>query len=214
MIPDASEGAQPVLWLNGNFIPLNQAAISPLDRGLLYGDGLFETLRAQGSRLLYLDEHLARFKASARVLNLSLPTEPAWPDIISELLARNRLQEGLARVKIVLTRGVDPDLGLPVPARPTLLIMAQAYTPPPPEAYAAGWRLGTFRQGAAPALAGHKSLNYIFYLWARQTMRQAGADEALILDQEATWPRRPWAPCSVARMAAGGRPIAPANYRA
>jgi branched-chain amino acid aminotransferase/para-aminobenzoate synthetase component 1 len=176
------------LWLNGAFTPLGQAAISPLDRGLLYGDGLFETLRAQEGRVLYLGEHLARLRASARALALRLPPylgeEPDWALVLGQLLAHNRLTQAPARVKIVLTRGVDPDLGLPAAVSPTLLIMAQAYTPPTAEAYCAGWRLGTFHQASAPALARHKSLNYLFYLWARQEARQAGADEALILDQE------------------------------
>ncbi len=184
MIPAASGGPEPQLWLNGAFLPLSRAAISPLDRGLLYGDGLFETLRAQEGQALFLEEHLARLAASARFLNITLAAAPVWPALMGELLARNRLEKGLARVKIVLTRGIAPDLGLPAPARPTLLVTAQAYVPPTQPVYQAGWRLGTFDQGAAPALAGHKSLNYLFYLWARQKMLQAGADEALILDPE------------------------------
>lgn len=184
MIPGSHGEIRPLLWLNGEFLPLEQAAISPLDRGFLFGDGLFETLRAQEGRVLGLDEHLARLRASARLLAMPLDDEPSWAGVLHQLLALNRLTQGLARIKIVLTRGIDPDLGLPAPARPTLLILAQPYTPPSAQAYRAGWRLGSFRQGGAPALAGHKSLNYLFYLWARQSARQAGADEALILDQE------------------------------
>lgn len=179
-----SPSPQPWLWLNGRFLPLEQAAISPLDRGFLYGDGLFETLRAQEGRALWLEEHLVRLKASARFLRLPTPEDIDWPSVIGGLLARNGLQQGLARVKIVLTRGEHSDLGLPPPALPTLLVTAQAYRQPTPQDYQAGWRLGSFRQGAAPALAGHKSLNFLFYLWARQEARQGGADEALILDAQ------------------------------
>ncbi|CAO0820733.1 Aminotransferase class IV [Desulfarculales bacterium] len=180
----ANSDFQPQLWLNGDFNPLSQAAISPLDRGFTFGDGLFETLRAQEGRALFLEEHLARFRASARFLCLPLAEEPPWPAIIGELLLRNRLQEGLARVKIMLTRGVAPELCLPMPDCPTLLVTAQAYTPPAPEVYQAGWRLPVFRGGTAPVLAGHKSLSYLFYLWARQQAIEAGGQEALILDQD------------------------------
>lgn len=182
MSPSPAPPAEPVLWLNGAFAPLGQAAVSPLDRGLLYGDGLFETLRAQAGRVLWLAEHLARLRASARFLNLPLAGEPAWAAVMAQLLARNGLSQGLARVKIVFTRGLEPALGLPAATRPTLLITAQAYSPPSAEAYRDGWRLHLFTQGAAPALAGHKTLSYLFYLWARQAAGQAGADESLILD--------------------------------
>ncbi|MBI4798112.1 MAG: aminotransferase class IV [Desulfarculus sp.] len=180
MSPPPAPTDEPVLWLNGAFTPLGQAAVSPLDRGLLYGDGLFETLRAQEGRALFLDEHLARLRASARFLNIPLAGEPAWPAVMAELLARNGLHQGLARVKIVLTRGAEAALGLPAATQPTLMVTAQAYTPPTPQAYGAGWRLHTFTQGAAPALAGHKTLNYLYYLWARQAAGQAGADAATI----------------------------------
>ncbi|MBI5522675.1 MAG: aminotransferase class IV [Desulfarculus sp.] len=182
MSQPAAQPVEPVLWLNGAFTPLGQAAVSPLDRGLLFGDGLFETLRAQEGRALWLAEHLARLKASAHFLNIPLASEPDWPALIAELLDRNHLAEGLARVKIVLTRGAEPALGLPAASRPTLMVTAQAYAPPTPAAYQAGWRLHTFSQGAAPALAGHKTLSYLFYLWARQAAQKAGADEAIILD--------------------------------
>lgn len=173
---------EPVLWINGEFCPLSRAAISPLDRGLLYGDGLFETLRAQEGRVAYLEAHLERLRASAAFLGLGLGEEPDWASLLPLLLALNGLEKGAARLKIVLTRGQAPELGLPAASRPTLLAQAWPYAPPPAEAYEQGWRLHAFSQ-PAPALAGHKTLNYLYYLWARQEAQGAGAQEALILDQ-------------------------------
>lgn len=172
---------QAVVWLNGEFLPLAQARVSPLDRGFLYGDGLFETLRAQDGRLPHLEDHLARLAFSAWDLNLAPLPDQDWPAILGQLLRLNQLEQGAARLKIVLSRGEAPGLGLPRPGQPTCLALAQAYAPPSPEQYAKGWRLATLEQGFAPPLARHKSLCYLFYLQARQAALEAGADEALIL---------------------------------
>jgi branched-chain amino acid aminotransferase/para-aminobenzoate synthetase component 1 len=172
-----------VVWLQGRLTPLAEARISPLDRGLLYGDGLFETLRAQDGQAPHLAPHLERMAASARVLRLAWPQGLDWAGAIAGLLAANGLAGPgtLARVKLLLTRGEAPGLGLPQAAQPTLLMLAEAYVQPTPEAYAAGLRLRVFRQGHAPPLAAHKSLNYLYYLLARQAAQEAGGDEAVIL---------------------------------
>lgn len=172
-----------VVWLQGRLTPLAEARISPLDRGLLYGDGLFTTLRAQDGRALHLEPHLERLAASAEALRLAWPRGLDWAEAIAGLLKANGLAGpgALARVKLVLTRGEAPGLGLPAAGDPTLLMLAEAYAPPTPEQYAAGLRLRVFRAGHAPPLAAHKSLNYLYYLLARQAAREADGDEAVIL---------------------------------
>jgi branched-chain amino acid aminotransferase/para-aminobenzoate synthetase component 1 len=172
-----------VVWLQGRLTPLAEARISPLDRGLLYGDGLFTTLRAQDGRALHLEPHLERLAASAEALRLAWPRGLDWAEAIAGLLKANGLAGpgALARVKLVLTRGEAPGLGLPEGGAPTLLMLAAPYAPPSPEAYAAGLRLRIFRAGHAPPLAAHKSLNYLYYLLARQAAMDEGGDEAVIL---------------------------------
>ncbi len=179
--PSVAPAREPVFWHDGSFLPLGQVRVSPMDRGLLYGDGLFETLRGQDGRPLHLEDHLARLESSARALRLGLPAGLDWSGILADLLAQNGLASGPARLKIVLTRGQTMELGLPPATAPTLLISAQAYVPPSPRQYEAGWELHTFRQGQAPSLAVHKSLSYLFYLWARQEAQEAGCHEALVL---------------------------------
>jgi branched-chain amino acid aminotransferase/para-aminobenzoate synthetase component 1 len=169
------------VWLNGEMLPIGQARISPLDRGLLYGDGLFETLRAQDGKPLHLLEHLARLAVSGQAMNLDLPPALAWERIMSDLLAANGLARGAAKLKIILTRGEAEGLGLPPSPSPTLLIMAQTYQPPSDQEYERGWRALIADQGYAPPLAQHKSLNYLCYLCARQRAKERGADEAVIL---------------------------------
>jgi branched-chain amino acid aminotransferase/para-aminobenzoate synthetase component 1 len=75
-------------------------------------------------------------------------------------------------------------LGLPSGRRPTLVIYAQPYTPPRPEAYAAGWPVIVFPEGRSTFVGRHKSLNYLFYLAARQFALDQGAKEALILETD------------------------------
>ena len=167
-----------------NLIPLAQARVPVNDRGFLYGDGLFETLRAEAGRVHFLTEHLERLAASARAFRLPFPANVPWQERLAQLLTANGLSRGPARVKILLTRGVAPGLGLPAECRPTLVIYGQPYTPPSPEAYAAGWPVAVFPEGRSTFVGRHKSLNYLFYLAARQFALDQGAKEALILEAD------------------------------
>jgi branched-chain amino acid aminotransferase len=172
------------VWLNDNLIPLDQARVSVNDRGFLYGDGLFETLRAEAGRVLFLPEHLERLEASARVFNLPFTGAVPWQERLTALLTANGLSLSPARVKILLSRGVAAGLGLPPGTHPTLVIWAQPYTPPSPEEYAAGWPVVVFPEGRATFVGRHKSLNYLFYLAARQYALDRGVKEALILEAD------------------------------
>lgn len=168
-------------WCNGHFQPAHRSAVSPLDRGFLYGDGVFETLRAERGRILYPEDHLARLAASAEELRIPWPAVD-WGAVAGELLRRNVLGARPARVKFILTRGREPRLGLPRATRPTACILAEAYQPPTGNQYASGWRVRLCQSVDAPVLARHKSLNYLVSLWARQEAIDAGDDEALLLD--------------------------------
>ena len=172
------------VWLNNELTPLDQARVSVNDRGFQYGDGLFETLRAQDGRLEFLEAHLIRLKASAQALRLPYPDDFPWEMRLTELLAANNLTQGPARVKLQLTRGVAPGLGLPGTSRPTVVIWAQRYDPPLPEEYAAGWPVVVFPERRTTFLGRHKSLNYLFYLAARQYALDQGAKEAVILEAD------------------------------
>jgi branched-chain amino acid aminotransferase len=172
------------VWLNDDLVPVEEARVSVNDRGLLYGDGFFETLRAEAGCVYFLPEHLARLAASAAAFRLPLPENLSWPERLGKLLAANGLEGGPARVKILLTRGMATGLGLPAEARPTLVIWAQPYTPPAAAEYAAGWPVATFPERRSTFIGRHKSLNYLFYLAARQYALEQGAKEALILETD------------------------------
>jgi branched-chain amino acid aminotransferase/para-aminobenzoate synthetase component 1 len=170
------------VWLNEDLIPLSQARVSVEDRGFLYGDGLFETIRAEDGRALFLLEHLERLEHSAKSFRLPFPPEFPWEARLRRLLAANGLERGVARIKIQLTRGVAEGLGLPQASAPTLVMWAKPYTPPTPEEYVAGWPVATFPQGRTTPVGRHKSLNYLFYLAARQYALDRDAKEAIILE--------------------------------
>lgn len=179
---DYSCGSDQILWLNGRFLPAREAAISPLDRGFLYGDGVFETMRWDKGCVLYADDHLHRLYRSLDDLRIDLETRPNWEDLFRELIEKNNFSKEVASVKIIVTRGICQGFGLPGSSTPTVCLVAQKYHAPEDETYQKGWRTEVFRNGFAPPLAKHKSLNYLYFLTARQAALDAGADEALILD--------------------------------
>lgn len=175
---------QEFVWLNDALIPLDQARVSVNDRGFQYGDGLFETIRGEAGVIYFLEEHLARLEASAGAFRLALPAGFPWEERLKSLLAANDLEQRPARVKILLSRGEVPGLGLPEAGRPTLVIWAQPYAPPLPAEYASGWPVAVFPERRSGFIGRHKSLNYLFYLAARQYALDRGAREAIVLEAD------------------------------
>ena len=172
------------VWINEEMLPLSQARVSVEDRGFLYGDGFFETLRVEDGHPLFLDEHLERLQTSAREFRISLPMGLPWQERLDQLLTANGLKQGMAAVKILVTRGEAAGLGLPESLSPTLVIWARPYQPPSLEEYASGWPVAIFPERRTTFLGRHKSLNYLFYLAARQYALDQGAREALILEAD------------------------------
>ncbi len=170
------------VWIHDELVPLEQARVSVDDRGFLYGDGFFETLRVEDGRPLFFKEHLERLRASAQAFRITFPVQVPWEERLAHLLAANGLQEGTAAVKILLTRGEAVGLGLPFSSSPTLVIWARPYQPPAPGEYQAGWPVVLFPERRSTFIGRHKSLNYLFYLAARQFALDQGAREAIILE--------------------------------
>lgn len=165
--------------LNGRVVAAQRARVSVLDRGLLYGDGLFETIRTYRGVPFALDDHLARLNNSGHLLGIVLP-QIAWAERIRALLERNRLMHTDARVRITITRGCGA-LGLlpPNDAEPTILITAEAV----------GEHIRRFQQSGVGAillpygregfLAEHKTLDYLPGVLGRTLAARHQAYEAL-----------------------------------
>lgn len=173
-----------ICWLNGQLLPLSEARISPEDRGLLYGDGLFETLRAYHGVIFRLGAHLDRLCVGARTLRFPVEPEPAiLAHACREVLRANALRE--AYVRITVTRGVGGLASeLDHAEQPTLLITARAFHGYPPEMVRKGMTavVSNIRRNHCSPLARIKSLNYLENLLARAEASRQGADEALLLD--------------------------------
>ena len=178
------EGAREVIYLNGRFQPLDEARISPLDRGFLYGDGVFTTMRAEQGQVLYLKDHLTRLNQSFAELKLPISSLIDWQPTLADLLRKNGLENDVASVKILVSRGQSSLPGLPNPAQATVVIYARRYEPASASIYCSGYRLQVFRDAFSPPLSRLKSLNYLCHLMARQAAMDAGADEAVMLDAQ------------------------------
>src|SRR5437660_644000 len=126
------------VYLNDRFVPKEEAVVSVFDHGFLYGDGVFETLRAYRGRSCQLTEHLARLERSASELGMALPvTRERLADLVRESLTRNQLQE--AYLRITVSRGPG-EIGLD-PAlckSPTLVVIAKPFEPARASVYTDG----------------------------------------------------------------------------
>jgi aminodeoxychorismate lyase len=171
------------IYLNGQIIAAEDARISVYDRGFLYGDGLFETIRVSGGILSYWVEHLHRLRSSASQLKLRLPwTDETLTNVARELLEVNQFTEGVLRLQC--TRGPGSRGYSPRGAdQPTLLITLHPL--PPLTSPVPTWRVRTAspRVFSGDVLATMKTTNRLLYILARAEAEAAGADEALILNE-------------------------------
>jgi branched-subunit amino acid aminotransferase/4-amino-4-deoxychorismate lyase len=163
-----------IVFLNGRFIPAAQARVSVAAPGFLYGWGLFESMRAVAGKIVYLDTHLERLKASSGALKISLAySTQELKKIITRTIAENKLCD--AYVRLTLARSLkDSDL----------LVTAKKYLPYPARKYQAGFStcVSSLRQNENSFLAQHKTTNYLFYRLAFVQAKKSNYDEALILN--------------------------------
>jgi branched-chain amino acid aminotransferase len=175
------------VYLDGRLVDEADAKVSVFDHGLLYGDGVFEGIRLYGGNVFRLDEHLDRFADSAKAILLDMPlTKAQWSAAICETCRANGLTDGYIRA--VVTRGVG-DLGLApwLCAKPSYFVIANKISLYPPEHYEIGLSIvtvATRRIGPAAIPATVKSLNYLNNILAKIEARQAGALEAIMLNDQ------------------------------
>ena len=149
------------------------------DRGLLLGDGLFETILAVDGVLVAFGAHVGRMRRGCAVLGLEPPAEPAALAAAEAALDQAGMKSGRAAVRLTLTAGSGRGLDRPADARSRLIASAgPAAAPPEPV------RLSTVtvRRNAASPASRLKSLSYLDNVLARREARALGADEALMLN--------------------------------
>ena len=168
------------VYFNGTFMDKADVSISPDDRGFLFGDGVYEVVRAEDGALFRLDDHRRRLARSLEAIRLhSVDTEALW-DAVLELLPRNGLDEGPAKVYLQVTRGAATPRqhAFPnPPPEPTVYARASAHEPPVDK-----WAEGAtviLHPDQRWARCDVKSLNYLPNVLANQAAHEADAYEAL-----------------------------------
>jgi 4-amino-4-deoxychorismate lyase len=167
------------VWVNGE----EGGVVLPADRGLSYGDGLFETLRVENGRIVFADAHFSRLFASAVMLGITVQQDALRAEFL------RFLEQCPARcvAKIVVTRGIAGRGYLPDPASsPTVIFSAHAL-PAYPDSFAQDGiaaDFSGFRLGLQPMLAGHKHLNRLEQVMLRREQALLSADEMLVCDHD------------------------------
>ncbi len=174
-----------LVYVNGEFVPESEAKVSVFDHGFLYGDGVFEGIRAYNGRVFKLKEHMDRMYDCAKVIKLKIPlTKQEFMDAILETLRKNGLRD--AYIRPIVTRGVG-DLGLnpDICTNPQVIIITKPWGAMYGDLYEKGLKAVTVtvRRNAIDSLPPNiKSLNYLNNILAKIEANAKGGDEAIFLD--------------------------------
>lgn len=174
------------VYIDGKYYPKDQARVSVYDHGLLYGDGVFEGIRAYNGRVFRLEEHLLRLYASARSVAIEIPMPlEEMRRIILETLRRNGLRDSY--IRLMVTRGVG-DLGLDPRKcnKASVICITDTIKLYPPESYENGLRIivASTRKNSPDCLSPRvKSMNYLNNILAKIEAIGAGVAESLMLDK-------------------------------
>ncbi|CAK0750995.1 D-alanine aminotransferase [Gammaproteobacteria bacterium] len=173
--------ATPIVYLDGRFLPLDQARVSVLDRGFLFGDGVYEVVPAYGGHLFRLTEHLNRLENSLSEIRCTNPLgREQWSLLLSDLVARNG--NGDLSLYLQVTRGVGPnrDHAFPMGVPPSIFAMATPLLPLPADK----------RQNGVSAILAEdirwgrcniKTITLLANVLLRQQAIDAGAFEAILV---------------------------------
>ncbi|OGX40156.1 MAG: hypothetical protein A2984_02740 [Omnitrophica WOR_2 bacterium RIFCSPLOWO2_01_FULL_41_12] len=163
-----------IVFLNGKFISKDEAKLSVLEPGFLYGFGLFETMRAYQKKIVYLGAHLKRLKNSCKLIALKCPYSPdKFKRMIKETVKINGFSDTYVRLTLWKSKaGTD------------ILITAKKYQPYSPQRYIKGFsaRISSLRQNENSLLGRIKSTNYLLCRLAYLEAKTKGLDEAIILN--------------------------------
>ena len=168
-----------ICYVNGEYLPVDQAFLSVQDLAVLRGYGVFDFLRTYHGQPFKLREHLLRLERSAQHIELKLPQSlDAIEQIVCETLQRNSLPE--ANIRVVVTGGVSTD-GITPPAETGLIVLVTPVKHYPAECYDHGVKVITVE--TERYIPGAKTINYIPAILAMNKARAAGAIEALYVNR-------------------------------
>ncbi|MEI7856861.1 MAG: branched-chain-amino-acid transaminase [Methanomicrobiales archaeon] len=174
-----------IIYYDGKFVPDDQAKVSVFDHGFLYGDGVFEGIRAYNGKIFRLKEHLDRLYDSAKTIDIHPPiSKEEMTEAICETLRKNNLEN--AYIRPIITRGVG-DLGLDPRKcpKPSVIIIAVTWGAMYGDLYEKGLKGVTVsvRRNPAESMPPNvKSLNYLNNILAKIEANYKGGDEAIFFD--------------------------------
>jgi branched-chain amino acid aminotransferase len=176
---------EPLIFVDGRFLPKSKAVVSVFDHGLLYGDGIFEGIRAYSGSVFRLVDHINRLYDSAKAIHLKIPmTKHEITEAVLESLRKNQLRD--AYIRLVVTRGAG-DLGVD----PNLCKAATVFIITEPVTSVLGQgdpkvlklMVSSYRRDSVDATSHEiKSLNYMNSILAKVEASSAGSDDAILLD--------------------------------
>ena len=175
------------VYLNGKLVPVKQAKISVFDHGLLYGDGVFEGIRAYNGRVFMLEAHIDRLFRSAQAIVLKIPmAKSALVRAVVATCKANRIMNGY--IRLVVTRGVGT-LGLnPYScSKPQVIIIAGTIQLYSKELYDQGLKVvtaGSLRNHSESLSPSIKSLNYLNNIMAKLEAINSGVEEVVMLNPQ------------------------------
>ena len=175
------------VWMDGELVNQSEAKVSVYDHGLLYGDGIFEGIRAYNGKVFLCKEHIDRLYEGAHYVNLEIPiSKEEMVKALNDTIKVNELTD--AYIRLLVTRGTG-DLGLDPRKcpKPTVIIIAASIALYPEELYQKGLDIIT---SAVPAVHGEalnprvKTLNYLNNIMAKMEAIRAGKLEAIMLNHQ------------------------------
>ncbi len=173
-----------IYFLNGKLLPKEEAKISLLDYGFLFGYGLYETIRAYDGRAFRLDNHLARLRYSGDRLGIVIHTA-LIREAVNDVIKANGFSQTRLRISVSIGEGkMTPNLDSCV--QPTVAVLASEYKPPSREKYLRGYKvvLSSLRRSSLSPMTYLKSANTMENMLARREAGDAGANEVFFLNEK------------------------------
>ncbi len=173
---------KPMFYINGEFVDENNALISVMDHGFLYGDGVFDALRVHNGRLFQLDAHMNRLYDSARIIDLPVPLDKEeFKKIVMETVRRSGYQDCYVRPQV--TRGIGSLGHDPGTCKESSIIVYVTPTPVLKKERSIRVIISSYRRPPAFILPPEsKTTHYVNNILAKMEARKRGADDAILLD--------------------------------
>jgi branched-chain amino acid aminotransferase len=175
-----------LVYINGELLPRDEARVSVFDHGFLYGNGLFETMRAYKKKVFRIEQHLQRLFLSLEALRFPIPfTIENLKDAIHETLDANRLQDAYIRLNV--TRGDGATVPDPTTCKsPNLIIITRDYLSYSPSLYQKGYRGKVVQVRPSPHVptTTMKTFNFLNNIIAKMEAKEAGFNEGILVNTE------------------------------